>query len=1159
MFSRLFAWSLWIALFGLTWPVAHAQETNTPPATDAAPSTNSPPERVQTVYIPYTKLREVFEKDGRGVFLPHAEFQKLWDAAHAKPVVPEQAPPVDALITEIDNTATIEQDVVQVSATVTIELLKKGWLRVPLRLSDVALQSATIDDQPARVVPAAAGGYELLIRHDDAQPKAIQLKLQYARAFTKSPGQNSVAFDAPTAPVNRWRISIAQPGVKINVQPFIAATEVPNATAKSNSDDNKDATDKDATSLKDAAKETVIMAFVGAAPRITIDWTPKAEGATGLTALATVEATQEVFLNETTLRTRANLRYDISRATLAQLKIDVPKEYKIVNVFDANVRKWEVAAEADKQRITVELFEPATARQNISIELERLLDADMFKEIHAPLITAVEVGRQQGTVVVNVDPALRAEVTARTGLLQLDAAELPAQIAGQPWTLAYRYAALPYNLNLSVVRVEPRITAEQFVEAYLEPELLAMDVLTVFDIAEAGVFQLEFDLPPGMTVREVFGHVHPGATPAAVDSHHLDANDANHLIVNLNKKAIGKISLSLRLEQRLSDANLLTPTGTAANVPLVVPQAKQEHLSRVTGRLLLATPESLRLNPTTLNGLRPISLSEATAGLNSLRGNRFPNSRLALAYAFTDQTADGALSVERRKPFITAKQRVLVSVDSGVVRFESLIVYDILYSGVSSLRLDVPAELVGQLRNETNNLRESTMTPAPADVAAGYVAWQITGQSEMIGRQLLRLTWERKLDELAIGKSVEVAVPHLQPKGVDRAWGQIVLTKTEAIDVQPAGQLTGIRPIDPQHDVMPEGMVSNAARAFEYQNEWTLKLNVTRYQLEDIKHTSIERALVRMVITRSGQTGVQAMFRLRSAHQRLTLKLPESVQYDSQPVRINGNPVGLERGDNDEVYVPMAGHDPNQSLVLELRYSLAETGSRLDLPHFPDDPAMQRVVMNVFIPKERALVGWFGPWAEEWEWRDTAFTWVPENMRTDEATEAWVTEGIALSASPPFQRDGTMFSFSALKPETPPAGSLRLMTVSKNFLSSSVLILLAVVALALLRSKLKLKIIAIATVCLAMVLIGVFAPTLAAHLFSMPIVAGLSTAVIVWLGWYGFRAARNFERRSQPVFQTAPVERADEPVTVATNENAPASTDGSPAAKDNQAGGDQHE
>ncbi len=57
--------------------------------------------------------------------LATCEFQKLWDAAHAKPVLPEQSPPVEALITEIDNTATIEKDVVQVSAAMTIELLRK--------------------------------------------------------------------------------------------------------------------------------------------------------------------------------------------------------------------------------------------------------------------------------------------------------------------------------------------------------------------------------------------------------------------------------------------------------------------------------------------------------------------------------------------------------------------------------------------------------------------------------------------------------------------------------------------------------------------------------------------------------------------------------------------------------------------------------------------------------------------------------------------------------------------------------------------------------------------------------------------------------------------------------------------------------------------------
>jgi hypothetical protein len=89
--------------------------------------------REQTIYIPYAKLREVFEKEGRGVFLPYEKFQELWDAARDKPAVQrESSLPVDALITEAENVATVENDVVRVRATLTVELLKQGWNQVPL-------------------------------------------------------------------------------------------------------------------------------------------------------------------------------------------------------------------------------------------------------------------------------------------------------------------------------------------------------------------------------------------------------------------------------------------------------------------------------------------------------------------------------------------------------------------------------------------------------------------------------------------------------------------------------------------------------------------------------------------------------------------------------------------------------------------------------------------------------------------------------------------------------------------------------------------------------------------------------------------------------------------------------------------------------------------
>ena len=60
------------------------------------------------------------------------------------------------------------------------------------------------------------------------------------------------------------------------------------------------------------------------------------------------------------------------------------------------------------------------------------------------------------------------------------------------------------------------------------------------------------------------------------------------------------------------------------------------------------------------------------------------------------------------------------------------------------------------------------------------------------------------------------------------------------------------------------GKIPDAAAALEFHEDWELTLTATRYELEVLKQTSIERALLRMVITRSDRVAVQALYRMRS-------------------------------------------------------------------------------------------------------------------------------------------------------------------------------------------------------------------------------------------------------------------------------------------------------
>ena len=137
-------------------------KTDKPVSKEPAETLQAP--REQTIYIPYEKLRQTFEKDGRGVFIPYERFQELWKAARAQERKPaEVKPPTPAVITMADSEATVGKEVVRVAARLKIDLLASGWVEVPLRLEDAGVISASLiavdgSEEPVswRLPPTAA-------------------------------------------------------------------------------------------------------------------------------------------------------------------------------------------------------------------------------------------------------------------------------------------------------------------------------------------------------------------------------------------------------------------------------------------------------------------------------------------------------------------------------------------------------------------------------------------------------------------------------------------------------------------------------------------------------------------------------------------------------------------------------------------------------------------------------------------------------------------------------------------------------------------------------------------------------------------------------------------------------------------------------------------
>ncbi len=876
-----------------------------------------------------------------------------------------------------------------------------------------------------------------------------------------------------------------------------------------------------------------MLAFVGAATTVRIAWNPKAEGASGLAAFATVQVEQQIVISEGVARSTITMDYDISRSTLTQLVLEVPADQKVVNVFDRNVKRWNVEAQEAVQVIRVELFEATQGKQPLLIELEKFSDATQSQyDMPAALVKAIGVGRQQGIIVARLDEGLQGEAIKRTGLLQMDHNDLPERLRSSKWAFSYRYGAVPYELTLRIEKVLPRISVIELIDTELNTNRLTLNWQGLFTIEDAGVFQLRVEIPADFEVRSIQGKAIGKAQAVAVDSYHRNTDDGPTWIVNLSKKAIGKVGLTVQLQHALDAPNLLTPTGEKSTISIRLPRATADDVEFAQGTLVLSAPPSLRVNPAAIEGLRNISFGEAYKQIPAAPRST-QQLQPVLAYSFAKGETKFSITAQRRKPQVTADQLLRAEIDSGVVKFRATFYYDVKYSGIKSLRIDIPTSLAGEIRNTDKSIRREQLSPQPDDVAEGYTAWSFAAESELLGAAKVNLQWEQNIDELGIGKPQEIVIPRLTPQDVDLATGQIVVAKSESIDVQPTAPWKGLIPIDPHIDLRHDVKIDNAAIAFSFVGPWSLQVRATRYELESSKLTSISRGLVRIVVLSQGELSVQAIYRMRSARQRLAIRLAEDAVFDAQPLRINGKPVSAERESATTISAPLVDQNMNETFVLELRYSIKGTPARLDLPFLPDDPAVQKVCLCVYLPDKQVLLASSGTWSDERG--ETAFSMFdPRNIQEDTELLNWVTDHnrpAANSAKTFPIGKSQLFVYSTLRPEEAPSGSLHLKTMNRRWFNGVIVVAIALLGLPLFRKSPHLQLALLLLITATLLLLGVFMPELARSVFSSIFPVAIVLLGLIWL--FGYATKLRWRREPATVSVAATPPSADDPALAA--------------------------
>ena len=996
----------------------------------------------QSIYIPYERIRDKFEQSGRGVYLPYEQFEELWNAARQNHKAPEpsEAPTGFAMVSSISR-ASLERTLVRVDTEIAIDFLQAGWQRVPLGLNGCAIQAAELDGDSCRIVQREDGGFELLHEVKSANTRS-RLVIQYVTGVAVGGGENRVSWLVPPTVINRWEISIDQPEVDIMVTPAVVTSSTAMAKRESNasgvnppdanpSDANTTETDDSGTGNSQA--RSAVVALLGNSPTIDVRWTPRSVGAEGLAALVTAQTQVEAQLIGSLVRTRHALTLQIQRAAINQLELTIPGELRIVNVLSESVKKWQV--DSEQRKLKIDLFEGVQGQLNLAIETEQEIAGDPSSKrqiVVAPLQMAAAT-RQPGTLLILGEPGLRVEVAKLTGLSRVNDGVAQTRDAG-PARLSFQYSTVPYELTLELEEWTPLVHSQLQIHSQLDSQRVETTTRFLLDIKQRGLFQVPLDLPAGLEVVRILGQATGDYQPVQVDKYERLAEPSGRVLVQLSAEARGQVALWVTTTQSIPGTELLNADSPPTSLTVRWPQLAPGFAQSTKGQVVLSAPDRLNVVIETANQGNLRSVDPATAFLSQ------DASVQRFAYDYVVETGSLALVASLRRPRVFVDQVTTVAVESGLLRYQADLDFDVRFSAVADFRVDVPAANENRIRVVGGSLSQQKIEPQPADVVAGFVAWKLVGASELLGKHSVQLAWDVPVPEIAVGATKSFDITTLAAKNVERERGQLVLRRSELFDVQAGTTISGLRPIDPTTDVFGGRRFEDAVAALEYVGPWTLNVDVARYELYDLKRSSISRSLIQAVWLRNDSLSVRAMYRLKSVNQRLVILMPPGFDpetgFDSSPVRVDGQPTTLERGSSGELILPLGNRDRDRELLVELRYTMPILNAQIPVPTFPEDCAVQKTELIVYLPMDWAPLNFGGPWSE----RDSA-EGVPLVERLlspnrQSANLSWIaTAEVPQSRLMEFETDGRAFAFSTIQPNAGSAGALRVTKVSSWILS----------------------------------------------------------------------------------------------------------------------------
>jgi len=365
------------------------------------------------------------------------EYKSLRAKAYPPEREPEP-PPVEATLSRVDYDLHVNGEFASGRANLTIDVLKDGWVRVPIP-AGLLVREAKLDGKLVSLVSGAAGKANTQLSAVLSHPGRSTLVLDIALPIAANAGEESISLPPSSSGVTRATLDLPRQGVDIRLTGGLLSdrSDTPNSNRW-------------------------IVYATGNAP-LTFSWKRKTEDRRAeLPLRLRGNLTQILGLGEDSASLSAELTLEIAQGLAREVKLLVPPQVTINQVLGASVADWESKPSENSgekgSQLTVTFLEPVDQSARFVVTGETRLPRD--GQIEIPLLKLLNAERISGGAAVEILGAGEIRDVKTQGFENADASDLGELVANRqsPSLAAFRLRAgdanQPRALTVNVARYD---------------------------------------------------------------------------------------------------------------------------------------------------------------------------------------------------------------------------------------------------------------------------------------------------------------------------------------------------------------------------------------------------------------------------------------------------------------------------------------------------------------------------------------------------------------------------------------------------------------------------------------------------------------------------------------------------------------------------------